>query len=233
MAMDDKGGMSGYSKPKNKPNSKKKVKAREEARKASGMSAQKFYVTTRLAEAAKSGKKRDRAALRKKFQSGDVARKGFAAPKKKMGGSSSSSTGSSSSSKTSSSYTPGMGGSRTTIVTNKNPYGGSAAPKKLYGPHVSETTKPSAEPLYKQFGGTSKDKSKYNYKGPGAKDPANKTSTLKAKADAKTAKNKAYVYKGPGAKDPANKTSTLKAKADQKAKEKNQPQRGPGRSRGK
>jgi len=71
----------------NNPNSKEKIAARKAARKASGMSAQKFYVTTRLAEAAKSGKKLDRAALRKKFQSGDVARKGFAAPKKKTGGS--------------------------------------------------------------------------------------------------------------------------------------------------
>ena len=69
----------------NNPNSKEKIAARKAARKASGMSAQKFYVTTRLAEAAKSGKKLDRATLRKKFQSGDVARKGFAAPKKKTG----------------------------------------------------------------------------------------------------------------------------------------------------
>ena len=85
MAMDGKGGMSGYSKPKDNPNSKRKVKARREARKASGMSAQKFYVKTRMAEAAKSGKKVDRKALRQKFQSGDVARKGFGAPRKKTG----------------------------------------------------------------------------------------------------------------------------------------------------
>ena len=85
MPMDDKGGMSGYSKPKNKPNSKEKITARKAAGKESGMSAQKFYVKTRMAEAAKSGKTLDRAALRQKFQSGDVARKGFAAPKKKTG----------------------------------------------------------------------------------------------------------------------------------------------------
>ena len=60
-----------------------KNKARQEARKASGMSAQKFFVQTRMAEAAKSGKKLDRKALRQKFQSGDVARKGFGAPKAK------------------------------------------------------------------------------------------------------------------------------------------------------
>lgn len=68
---------------KNNPNSKEKVKARREARKASGLSAQKFYVKTRMEEAAKRGKTLDRASLRKKFQSGDVERKGFAAPKKK------------------------------------------------------------------------------------------------------------------------------------------------------
>ena len=232
----------------NNPNSKEKIAARKAARKASGMSAQKFYVTTRLAEAAKSGKKLDRAALRKKFQSGDVARKGFAAPKKKMGGSGSSATGSSATGSSSTGSSAGRkaygGVPQKTSKTNLSSGGRynqspdtretvrSVTGGKLYGPKVSETTPTSSEPLYKQFGGTSKDKSKYNYKGPGAKDPANKTSTLKAKADAKTAKNKAYLYKGPGAKDPANKTSTLKAKADQKAKEKNQPQRGPGRSRG-
>lgn len=76
---------------KNRPNSKVKVSARRAARKESGMSAQKYYVQTRMAEAAKSGKKLDRAALRKKFQSGDVARKGFAAPKRSSSSSSSSS----------------------------------------------------------------------------------------------------------------------------------------------
>jgi len=82
--------------------SKGKVAARRAARKASGMSAQKYYVQTRMAEAAKSGKTLDRAALRKKFQSGDVARKGFGAPPKR---SSSSSSSSSSSKKTDTSPT--------------------------------------------------------------------------------------------------------------------------------
>jgi hypothetical protein len=50
------------------PTVKRKLLHAQEARKASGMSAQKFYVKTRMAEAAKSGL--DRAALRKKFQSG-------------------------------------------------------------------------------------------------------------------------------------------------------------------
>ena len=93
MAMDDKGGMSGYSKPKNNPNSKKKIKARQDARKAfveskPGMdkkeARKRFFVQTRMAEAAKSGKKLDKKALRQKFESGDV-RKGFGAPKKKTG----------------------------------------------------------------------------------------------------------------------------------------------------
>lgn len=71
---------------KKRPNTKAKVAARKTARKESGMSAQKFYVQTRIAEAAKSGKTVDRAALRKKFQSGEIARKGFGAPKKKDAG---------------------------------------------------------------------------------------------------------------------------------------------------
>mgnify|MGYP003660559906 CR=1 FL=1 len=78
--------VAGPGKGKNRPNTKAKVAARQTARKASGMSAQKSYVKTRMAEAAKSGKTLDKAALRKKFQSGDVARKGFGAPKKKDAG---------------------------------------------------------------------------------------------------------------------------------------------------
>lgn len=85
------GGRSMDTPKKNRPNSKAKVAARRTARKESGMSAQKFYVKTRMAEAAKSGKTLDKAALRKKFQSGEVTRKGFGAPKKKTGGTGSSS----------------------------------------------------------------------------------------------------------------------------------------------
>ena len=76
---------SGGGKKPNRPNSKAKIAARKEARKASGMSAQKFYVKTRMAEAAKGGKTVSAKDLRKKFQSGDVSRKGFGAPKKKTG----------------------------------------------------------------------------------------------------------------------------------------------------
>ena len=108
--------VAGPGKGKNRPNTKAKVVARQTARKASGVSAQKFYVQTRIAEAAKSGKTLDKAALRKKFQSGDVARKGFGAPKKKTGGSSSSSTTGGSSS---SSTKVGMGGNPKSNSNNK------------------------------------------------------------------------------------------------------------------
>ena len=108
--------VAGPGKGKNRPNSKVKVDARKAARKASGMSAQKFYVTTRMAEAAKGGKTVNAKDLRKKFQSGDVARKGFGAPKKKTGGtgtgsSSSGSSSSGSSSSGSSSKVTGTGSS--------------------------------------------------------------------------------------------------------------------------
>ena len=70
---------------KNRPNTKTKIEARKSARKSSGMGAQKFFVKTRMGEMAKRGKTGDKAALRKKFQSGEVSRKGFGAPKKKTG----------------------------------------------------------------------------------------------------------------------------------------------------
>jgi hypothetical protein len=106
--------------------SKGKVAARRAARKESGMSAQKYYVQTRMAEAAKSGKTLDKAALRKKFQSGDVARKGFGAPKKSTGGSSSSSS--------SSSIKVGMGGNPKSNSNNnsRKAYGGAKAPKPTW-----------------------------------------------------------------------------------------------------
>jgi len=101
---------------KKRPNTKAKVAARRTARKASGMSAQKFYVTTRMAEAAKGGKTVDRAALRKKFQSGEVTRKGFAAPKKSTGGTGTGSTGG----KPATPKTGGMPGIKSTTPTGKN-----------------------------------------------------------------------------------------------------------------
>jgi hypothetical protein len=58
-------------------------------------SRKRFYVKTRVAELEKAGKPvsaEKRKQLRQKFNSGDVSRKGFAAPKKKTGGSSSSSS---------------------------------------------------------------------------------------------------------------------------------------------
>ena len=56
---------------------------------------QRFYVQTRMSEMKAKGKTvtpEMRKQLQQKFQSGDVARKGFAAPKKKTGGSGSSSS---------------------------------------------------------------------------------------------------------------------------------------------
>ncbi len=76
---------SGGGKKPNNPNSKEKIAARRKARKESGLTDQKFFVKTRMEEMAKRGKVGDRKALRLKFQSGDVSRKGFNAPKKKTG----------------------------------------------------------------------------------------------------------------------------------------------------
>ncbi len=76
---------SGGGKKPNNPNSKEKIAARRKARKESGLTDQKFFVKTRMEEMAKRGKVGDRKALRLKFQSGDVSRKGFNAPKNKTG----------------------------------------------------------------------------------------------------------------------------------------------------
>ena len=136
---------------KNRPNSKAKVTARKAARKASGMSAQKFYVTTRMAEAAKSGKTLDRVALRKKFQSGEVTRKGFGAPKKKTGGTGSSSSGSSSSGSSSS------GSSSTVKDSRRNPATKNMQGTKGYVPgKVQKSTKlPSTKSSSPKASGTS------------------------------------------------------------------------------
>tara|TARA_B110000503_G_C6903548_1_gene311744 strand:+ start:63 stop:629 length:567 start_codon:yes stop_codon:yes gene_type:complete len=72
---------------------KARIAGRKQAN-ASGKTNQMFYVQTRLAELKAAGKPvgpEVRKRLQAKFQSGDVARKGFAAPKKKTGGSSGSS----------------------------------------------------------------------------------------------------------------------------------------------
>lgn len=145
--------VAGPGKGKNRPNSKAKVAARQSARKESGMSAQKYYVQTRMAEAAKSGKTLDRAALRKKFQSGDVARKGFGAPPKR-----SSSSSSSSSKKTDTSPTTDSSSrrgyqsptSRTTSTSTKRGTGYRSA--DAYGsnlPRVRRDTRPY-HPKYSQ-----------------------------------------------------------------------------------
>ena len=91
-------GGSGSTKKKMKPGVAARNTAREKfvsENKASkgtttGQARQRFYVQTRMAEMKAKGKTvtpEMRKQLQKKFQSGDVARKGFAAPKKKTGGS--------------------------------------------------------------------------------------------------------------------------------------------------
>jgi hypothetical protein len=52
----------------------------------------RYFVQTRAKELEAQGKPVDRAALRKKFESGDVSRKGFGAPKKKAAGTTDSKT---------------------------------------------------------------------------------------------------------------------------------------------
>ncbi len=99
---------------KNRPNTKTKIEARKSARKSSGMGAQKFFVKTRMGEMAKRGKTGDKAALRKKFQSGEVSRKGFGAPKKKTG----TGTGNSNSTGTGNSNSTGTGNSNSTGTGN-------------------------------------------------------------------------------------------------------------------
>ncbi len=107
--------VAGAGKGKTRPNTKAKVAARRTARKESGMSAQKFYVKTRMAEAAKGGKSVTAKDLRTKFKSGEVTRKGFGAPKKSTGGSTGS-TGSTGSSRVS------LGNSKSYDPSKKTPY---------------------------------------------------------------------------------------------------------------
>ena len=140
------GGRSMDTPKKNRPNSKAKVTARKIARKESGMSAQKFYVKTRMAEAAKGGKTVNAKDLRKKFQSGEVTRKGFGAPRKKTGGTGSSSSGSSSS-----------GSSSTVKDSRRNPATKNMQGTKGYVPgKVQKSTKlPSTKSSSPKASGTS------------------------------------------------------------------------------
>ena len=91
-------GGSGSAKKKMKPGVAKRVSDRKafvsEKKASKGITSkqanQRFFVQTRMAEMKAKGKTATpemRKQLQKKFQSGDVARKGFAAPKKKTGGS--------------------------------------------------------------------------------------------------------------------------------------------------
>ena len=91
-------GGSGSTKKKMKPGVAKRVSDRKafvsEKKASKGITDkqanQRFFVQTRMSEMKAKGKTvtpEMRKQLQKKFQSGDVARKGFAAPKKKTGGS--------------------------------------------------------------------------------------------------------------------------------------------------
>ena len=100
MPMGDSGAYSGPAKKKVKPEVAKRVSDRKafvsEKTGAKGITKkqanQRFFVQTRMAEMKAKGKTvtpEMRKQLQQKFQSGNVARKGFAAPKKSTGGSSS------------------------------------------------------------------------------------------------------------------------------------------------
>jgi len=66
---------------------RKEFVAKAKERGVSAKTARKrYYVQTRAKELEAQGKPVDRAALRKKFESGNVSRKGFGAPRKKAAG---------------------------------------------------------------------------------------------------------------------------------------------------
>jgi len=84
---------------------------------------QRFFVQTRMAEMKAKGKTvtpEMRKQLQQKFQSGDVARKGFGAPKKK-----------------SATYTPGMGGNPNSSTTAKTGKGVAKGTYKSGGLYAS------------------------------------------------------------------------------------------------
>ncbi len=120
---------------------KARIAGRKEAVKAgaakglSGKESRKrYYVRTRVAELEKAGKgpvsAEKRKQLREKFNSGNISRKGFAAPKKKTGGSGSSGSSSGSSGSSSGSSGSGSGSSGSTIITQS---GGRSARDNMKG----------------------------------------------------------------------------------------------------
>ena len=151
-----------------KDSEKARIAGRKEAVKAgaakglSGKESRKrYYVRTRVAELEKAGKPvsaEKRKQLREKFNSGDVSRKGFAAPKKKTGGSGSSS-GSSGSSSGSSGSSSGSSGS--TIITQS---GGRSARDNMKGAsgYKAGSTKASSKQFGPQLSNVSKVAKKKN-----------------------------------------------------------------------
>ena len=118
----------------------------------------RYYVRTRVGELEKSGKPvsaEKRKQLREKFNSGNISRKGFAAPKKKTG-SSSGSSGSSSGSSGSSS-----GSSGSTIITQS---GGRSARDNMKGAsgYKAGSTKVSSKQFGPQLSNVSKVAKKKN-----------------------------------------------------------------------
>ena len=171
---------------------KARIAGRKEAVKAgaakglSGKESRKrYYVQTRVAELEKAGKPvsaEKRKQLREKFNSGDVSRKGFAAPKKKTGGSGSSGSGS--------------GSSGSTIITQS---GGRSARDNMKGVsgYKAGSTKASSKQFGPQLSNVSKVAKKKNSGGvlgalKGAKNFVD--NTVMGKADSKRAAD--YILKG-------------------------------------
>ena len=142
---------------------KARIAGRKEAVKAgaakglSGKESRKrYYVRTRVAELEKAGKPvsaEKRKQLRQKFNSGNISRKGFAAPKKKTGGSTPTSTPSSTSTPTSSSKATipvgdwvrsvgtGTGTGYGTKASSKASTPATKASSKQFGPQLSNVSK--------------------------------------------------------------------------------------------
>ena len=132
-------------------------------------SRKRFYVKTRVSELEKAGKPvsaEKRKQLRQKFNSGDVSRKGFAAPKKKTGGSSSSS---SSVGRTDSAGRSGMGATAPRAIPSRNQIEGRG------GPSVSVRRSGANAAAGSRASAPSRDTSRNRMEGRGAYGPKGKT----------------------------------------------------------
>ena len=132
-------------------------------------SRKRFYVKTRVSELEKAGKPvsaEKRKQLREKFNSGDVSRKGFAAPKKKTGGSSSRS---SSVGRTDSAGRSGMGATAPRAIPSRNQIEGRG------GPSVSVRRSGANAAAGSRASAPSRDTSRNRMEGRGAYGPKGKT----------------------------------------------------------